>query len=175
VAAVRSLNRLERVAETLRAALNELAVIVPEWLQALAPPEWYPRYGSRVENYDLPKTEADRQELARVIGADGEKLLVAIDAAVDQSWLTHLPFVALLRRVWSEQYIGEPGALRWREVKDMPSPAELIASPYDPEARYSTKREIAWIGYKIHTAAMASEKMACAIQLAMQRKWIKSS
>jgi transposase len=35
-------------------------------------------------------------------------------------------------------------------VKDMPSPAELIASPYDPEARYSTKREIAWIGYKIH-------------------------
>jgi hypothetical protein len=30
----------------------------------------------------------------------------------------------------------------WREVKDMPAPADLIASPYDPEARYSTKREI---------------------------------
>jgi transposase len=150
VAAVRSLNRLERVAETLRAALNELAAIVPEWLQAVAPPEWYLRYGSRVENYNLPKTEADRKELARVIAADGEKLLVAVDAAVDQTWLTQLPAVVVLRRVWSEQYTGEPGALQWREVKDMPSPAELIASPYDSEARYSTRREIAWVGYKVH-------------------------
>ena len=32
----------------------------------------------------------------------------------------------------------------------MPSPAELIASPYDPEARYSTKREVEWVGYKVH-------------------------
>jgi len=28
--------------------------------------------------------------------------------------------------------------------------AELIASPYDPDARYSTKRRIAWVGYKVH-------------------------
>ena len=25
-----------------------------------------------------------------------------------------------------------------------------IASPYDPEARYSTKRAVEWIGYKVH-------------------------
>src|SRR5262249_39567380 len=60
LAAVRVLNRLERVGETMRAALNDLAVIAPEWLQALAPPEWYPRYGRRVENYHLPKTDATR-------------------------------------------------------------------------------------------------------------------
>ena len=42
------------------------------------------------------------------------------------------------------------GALRWREVKDMPSPAGLISSPYDPEARYSTKRSVEWVGYKVH-------------------------
>src|SRR5512144_1292138 len=35
--AVRVLNRLERVGETLRAALNTLAVAAPEWLQARAP------------------------------------------------------------------------------------------------------------------------------------------
>jgi hypothetical protein len=33
---VRGLNRLERVGETLRAALNEVAVTAPAWLQALA-------------------------------------------------------------------------------------------------------------------------------------------
>jgi transposase len=32
----------------------------------------------------------------------------------------------------------------------MPSPAGLISSPYDTEARYSTKRDVAWVGYKAH-------------------------
>jgi transposase len=87
LAAVRVLNRLERVCETMRAALNDLAVLAPEWLQALAPPEWHPRYGRRVENYHLPKTDAARDELARVIAADGERLLAAVDAASDQPLL----------------------------------------------------------------------------------------
>src|SRR6516162_2023326 len=73
LAAVRVLNRLERVGETMRAALNEVAVMAPDWLQALAPGEWYRRYGRRVENYHLPKTEAAREGLARVIAADGER------------------------------------------------------------------------------------------------------
>ena len=51
LAAIRVLNRLERVGETLRAALNSLAVVAPAWVQALAPPEWYERYAHRVENY----------------------------------------------------------------------------------------------------------------------------
>src|SRR5215470_4930734 len=150
LAAVRVLNRLERVGETMRAALNDLAVIAPEWVQALAPPEWYPRYVRRVENYHLPKTDAARVELARVIAADGERLLAAVDAATDQPELAQLPRVVSLRRVWAEQYTGEPGQLRWREVKDMPSPAGLISSPYDPDARYSTRREVEWVGYKAH-------------------------
>jgi transposase len=157
LAAVRVLNRLERVGETMRAALNDLAVIAPEWLQALAPPEWYPRYGRRVENYHLPKTDAAREELARVIAADGERLLAAVDAATDQPVLAQIPTVLTLRRVWAEQYVGPPGQLRWREVKDMPSPAELISSPYDPEARYSTKRDVEWVGYKVHFTETCDE------------------
>jgi transposase len=150
LAAVRVLNRLERVGETMRAALNELAVMAPDWLQALAPAEWYPRYGRRVENYHLPKTDAARAELARGVAADGEKLLAAVDAAHDQPELAQLPAVVTLRRVWAEQYTGAPGQLRWREVKDMPSPAGLISSPYDTDARYSTKRGVDWVGYKVH-------------------------
>ena len=150
LAAIRVLNRLERVGETLRAALNSLAVVAPVWLQALAPPEWYDRYSHRVENYHLPKTDEARKALAAVIGADGQTLLDAIDAAIDQPWLREVPAVKTLRQVWVEQYTEVNGTLRWREVKEMPSPAELIASPYDPEARYSTKREVEWVGYKVH-------------------------
>lgn len=50
LAAVRVLNRLERVGETLRATLNVLASVAPEWLKELAPAQWFDRYGSRVEN-----------------------------------------------------------------------------------------------------------------------------
>jgi transposase len=150
LAAVRTLNRLERVGETMRAAFNDLAILAPDWLQSLASAEWYQRYGRRVENYHLPKTEAVREELARVLAADGEQLLAAVDAASDQPWLAQVPAVLTLRRVWAEQYTGEPGQLRWRAVKDMPSPAELISSPYDTKARYSTKRGMEWVGYNVH-------------------------
>ena len=49
LAAIRVLNRLELVAETLRAALNELATVAPTWLQRIAPPAWYERYSKRIE------------------------------------------------------------------------------------------------------------------------------
>ena len=55
LAAVRVLNRLELVAETLRAALNELATVAPDWLRDVAPLEWYERYGKRIEDARLPR------------------------------------------------------------------------------------------------------------------------
>jgi len=157
LAAVRRLNRLERVGETMRAALNELAIVAPEWLRKLAPPQWYERYAKRVENYALPKSEAARQELASVIASDGEQLLGAIDAATAQPMLAQVPAVLTLRRLWAEQYTGTPGKLRWREVKEMPSPAGLFSSPYDTEARYSTKRDVNWVGYKVHLTETCDE------------------
>ncbi len=148
LAAVRTLNRLERVGETLRAALNELAAVAPDWLRALAPAAWYERYGERVENYDLPKSEAERQALASVVGADGRRLLRAIEAA-ERPEFGELPAVTVLRRVWDEQYVETAGQVALRAIEAMPSPVGLIASPYDPEARYSTKRGTAWVGYKV--------------------------
>ena len=150
LAAVRVLNRLERAGETLRAALNSLAVLAPDWLQGIAPPAWYERYGHRVEHATLPHSEAGRRQHAALIGADGQQLLQAIDRAVDQPWLQQVPAVQVLRQVWAEQYVTEAGGLRWREVKEIPTPAEMISSPYDPEARYSSKRSVDWVGYKVH-------------------------
>ncbi len=91
-----------------------------------------------------------RKELAHQIGADGQHLLHAIDAATDHAGLAKVPAVEILKRVWAEQYIKEGNALRWREVKEMSAAAEQLTSPYDTEARYSTKRDMEWIGYKVH-------------------------
>jgi transposase len=150
LAAIRVLNRLELVGETVRYALNNLAAVAPDWLRTQVPSEWFDRYGSRVENYHFPKTTAAREALAVTIGADGHRLLQAVEAATDLPWLQDIPAVTTLRRVWAEQYTDPPGPLCWREVKDRAPAAALIASPYDADARYSTKRDLQWVGYKVH-------------------------
>src|SRR6266487_2151149 len=53
LAAVRAINRVVCVGETMRAALNTLAEVAPEWLRSFAPDEWYERYAHRVEEYRL--------------------------------------------------------------------------------------------------------------------------
>src|SRR5262249_56594892 len=81
LAAVRSLHRLELVAETLRAALNELATVAPAWLQGMAPLTWYERYGKRIEDTRLPQGQANRDAYAQTVGEDGFALLDALDAS----------------------------------------------------------------------------------------------
>jgi len=150
LAAIRTMNRLECVAETLRAALNSLAVVVPEWLRAQVPAEWYERYATRTEEYRFPKEATKRQALTEQIGADGWWLLIAIRSADAPEWLAEVPAVEVLRRVWVQQFWMDAGVLRWRSDKDIPPASILISSPYDPEAHLSSKRSTVWTGYKVH-------------------------
>jgi len=73
VAAVRELNRLELVVETLRAALEALAAAAPSWLLAMVPEDWYQRYGQRASDYRLPQATAARAALAVMVGATGSR------------------------------------------------------------------------------------------------------
>ncbi len=57
--AVRQLNRLEIVGESMRQALNELSEFAPEWVKGIAKPEWFARYGRRFEQMRLPKDPAE--------------------------------------------------------------------------------------------------------------------
>ena len=70
LAAIRVLNRLELVAETLRAALNA-ATVAPTWLQGVTPLAWYERYGKRIEQTRLPQEQAQRDAYAQTVGEDG--------------------------------------------------------------------------------------------------------
>ena len=78
LAAIHGLNRLECVGETLRQALNSLAVVAPDWLRAQVTTDWFDRYGPRVDNYRLPKTDRERQAVAEVMGTDGFHLVPAL-------------------------------------------------------------------------------------------------
>jgi transposase len=153
LAAIRTLNRLELVGETLRAALNALAVAAPGWLRATAPAEWYERYATRFENARLPTKQTERDTLAETIGADGYKLLAAVSAPGAPGWLQQVPAVEVLRQVWIQQYYApDPpaGGARFRAAPDLPPAARAISSPYDTAARYSAKRGTEWVGCKVH-------------------------
>lgn len=150
-AAIRVMHRLEVVGETLRAALNSLAVAVPQWLSAKVPSEWYECYGSRIEDYHLPKGNDERQRLGETIGRDGYWLLEVIYDGNGPDWLVQLPAVEALRQVWLQQFhLDAQGLVHWREANNSPPSAQLIDSPYDLEARFSRKRETQWVGYKVH-------------------------
>ena len=152
LAAIHFLHRLELVGETLRAALNALAVAAPEWLQAQVQSEWAERYGHRFGDRRLPQNEVERHTLMENIGTDGRRLLTEIYTPATPGWLRELPAVEILRRIWIQQFYASEAAESTclRALEDMP-PAELnINSPYDPEARFSQKRSTTWIGYRVH-------------------------
>lgn len=80
LAAIRVMNRLELVTETLRAALNKLATASPDWLCSIAPAEWYTRYSLRAEQTRMPSGEKARREFAETVGRDGDLLLQELEA-----------------------------------------------------------------------------------------------
>lgn len=150
LAAIRQLNRLECVGETLRQALNELAGVAPDWLVAQVTADWFDRYGPRFETYRLPHQETERAALRAQIGRDGQQLLTAIYGDSAPPELRGLVEVELLRQVWLQQYYVENGQLKWRDKDNLPPQHLLIQSPYDPEARNRTKRQLNWTGYTAH-------------------------
>jgi transposase len=150
LAAIGSLNRVELVAETLRSALEGLAILAPEWLKAQVGPEWFDRYGKRMQDYRLPKDEQERQAIAETMGRDGNHLLSAIYSESAPGELRMHPAVEILRQIWVQQYYQENGQVHWRQKGNQPPPGQIISSPYDTEARYSTKRDTSWVGYKVH-------------------------
>jgi transposase len=150
LAKVRAINRLMCVGEAMRFALNSLAIVAGDWLLAPSESEWVDRYGHRIEESRLPRSQEDRQAVAELIGQDGSNLLADLYAADAPALLQEIPAVQILRRIWLQNYVWVEGQLHWRSNDDLPPGKEFMNSPYDPEARYGKKRETRWTGYKVH-------------------------
>lgn len=163
LAAVRDLNRLEQVGETLRYALNVLAELAPVWLKAQVPAEWFDRYSNRFENHRLPKEKQEREELAKTIGADGYKLLEAVYDAAAPAGLYEVEAVQILRMTWIQQFYIEDDVVQWRDKNSLPPSEKTMASPFDTEARYSKKRATSWVGYKVHLTETCDDDLPCLI------------
>lgn len=99
---MRHLNRVERVAETLRLAVQALVQTNREWCEEMLPPSWEERYGERVVLERL--SEIERKQLDESVGADGWWLLRRLHEASTPSELQQQPAVQLLATVWEQQF-----------------------------------------------------------------------
>src|SRR4051812_23090049 len=128
------MNRIELLAESLRAALNELATVAPVWVRGVAPAEWYERYPRRIEDSRLPRSKADREAYAEQVGRDGFPLLDLVAAPEAPAELGASPMVEVLRRVWERHFRrdggppggGAEGRVRLRAEGELPPAAEAI-------------------------------------------------
>lgn len=159
LAKIRALNRVLCVWETMRAALNDLAVVAPDWLRAHSEPEWVERYGPRSEDARSPLGEAARLAFTEEIGQQGRTLLDALFDPTAPQWLRQVPSVEILRKVWVQNYQRIDDVVRWRSSEDIPPPSRYIGSPYDEEAHYSKKRSTTWVGYKVHLTESCEEHL----------------
>ncbi len=167
IANVRSLSSLESVGESLRAALNEIAEVAPDWLLGVVSPDWFDRYVHRFELQRLPKGQEAQERLRRQVGEDGWHLLqAAMEEHAPQS-VRACASLALLQQVWHQHFERVDGQVRWRDGPSVES-AQRVISPYETQARASRKRDTEWVGYKVHLTETCGEEDA--VHLIVQAK-----
>jgi transposase len=170
-AAVAALNRLELAGESVRAALEALAAAHPAWLeQRICVSDFARRYGTPMTSWRPPASQARRDELAVAYARDGYALLKAIYDSAAPAWLRQLPAVDVLRRVLLQNYTrtvtgNGREVIRRREKEPegdgLPPGHARIASPYDTDARWGVKRDIFWLGCKLHISETCDDAPAC--------------
>jgi len=171
-AAIRVLNRLELLGETLRAPLNDLATVALDWLREIAPPPWYERYGKRIADTRLSQVEAAREVYAHQVGEEGFALLDAFEAPEVPSELRQRARVVTLRQLWQHHFERQPPALRSTDgpcpghvrvkpARELPPAADSLESPYDLDARSRRQRgSFVWTGYMVHVAETCGNEAA---------------
>ena len=171
IAAVAAMNRLELAGESVRAALEALAVAHPAWLeQRICVADFTRRYGTPMTSWHPPVSRARRDELAVAYARDGYALLKAVYDSAAPPWLREIPAVDVLRRVLLQNYtrtITQDGreVIRRREKEPegdgLPPGQARIASPYDTDARWGVKRDTFWLGYKLHISETCDDAPPC--------------
>ena len=108
------------------------------------------RIGRPPRRYAPGSIGSTRSAFVATVGADGLALLAALDAPEAPTRLPELPAVALLRRIWGQQFDAASGRARLREPKELPPAVDQVETPHEPEARYGLKRGHGWTGCKVH-------------------------
>ena len=115
LARIRALSSLESVGESMRAALNAIAELDPDWLEERLNPDWFDRYVHRFELARFPKEESKRKQLRADVGHDVYTLLQLIQEEQTPKAVVELAEGALLQNVFDQHYEVKKGQACWRD------------------------------------------------------------
>jgi transposase len=170
-AAVAALNRLELVGESVRAVVEALAAVHPQWLtERICVEDFTRRYGTPMTSWRPPMSQTKRDELAIAYARDGYRLLEAVYDQQAPAWLRQVPPVDVLRQVLVQNYTrmvtssGREVITRREKAPEgdgLPPGHLRIASPYDLDARWGAKRQEFWLGYKLHITETCDDASPC--------------
>jgi hypothetical protein len=96
-----------------------------------------------MESYRRPSRQAERQVLARAIGADGYWLLAVVWAPATPPWRRSVAAVAVPRQIWVQQFVSDDGQVGWRDGANLPPASQRITSarwwgrPFPPGVAFS--------------------------------------
>ena len=120
LSAIRERNRLEAVTEMLRATLNAIASVEPEWLQGWVPQEWFKRYGRAIDDYHLPKKKKERIAYGEQVGQDGMELLEHLWQEDTPSGLRSLEAIEQHSQYWVDQFYVDGEQVKLRSPEELP-------------------------------------------------------
>lgn len=160
---VSRMSRLDCVRESLRLALQELS----QKLNADQRPQgWlalWERYVESQTDYRAPLETLVRKMIEA--GKDAQQLLQWLAGPSDQE-LAEGKHVALLRRVFGEQFevVGGDATAQPKEKEQLES--DRVQNPHDPDATYSAKgtgeQKKEHVGYKVQVAETVNEAVLAA-------------
>lgn len=120
LARVKDLSRLGSIFEALRAALNQVATLAPEWLKSWVPNDWYERYTYPYDSFRLPESAEKITILTTQMGEDIFTLLDKI--SFERRELRDILAVSVLRQVWFQQF----------QIKKMSSISKKLKNWFQP-------------------------------------------
>ena len=102
--------------------------------------------GPRIDGWTMPRSKTKRDRLAQVFSQDVLALCRAAWSDTAPAWVREIEAVTLLRPVLMQTFTirtdarGREVIKKWDADDDRVPPGHIrLASPYDPDARWSTK------------------------------------
>ncbi len=151
LANVRTLGRLERIHEAVRAAIDELLTKEPAGYMSFHDQGWIDRYDRSPYNLKAPAEGKRRDTYVVQLLEDATALIEAVTkASIEYPKLSEVSSIAILNEILEQQCVIRDGRLQLRNDEESLPASKRIASPHDTDARFGRKGAVQWLGYTTH-------------------------
>ena len=159
LARTRTLNRLEKLREAFRLALEQIAAMAPGWLAPRLKPHWAKEFTRPVQIARLPPQTGHA-------GSGAGRSPRTAPGCWSRSTLTRQrpglpgcpPCRHCARSGGQECVADDAGTWHLRTTRIDPG-AEHIDTPHDADTRWSSKRFTQWSGYKVHLSETCDDDL----------------